>query len=231
MGIVSPVGTPGYKTPRTATFNDPVVLDGSERHAVGYRVLDGVRSGDPLQSPTSVVGGGRPLGRITSGGKYRPWYVGLTNAAASSGATSITVTAAVATEMARLIAAGGTQSVVFIGPPSAAGTVAVLAAVNCTAASSTTLTVAAIGANLASGSLICINDGSQTVRGLQADGWGLDCLDEDGARIDAQLRLLIGGHVDPTRIPDYSSMDTSVQTYLKTQLKTVGPFTFTDDAA
>lgn len=232
MSFPSGTGTPGYKTLRTATPNDPVVLSGSERYAVGFRTIDGSKSRDTLQSPVYVLGGGRPMGKITSDGKYRPVYLGVTTANETSGDTSVAVPAAVATEMARLIAlAGAAVSIQFIGPPTAGGTVAALTAGNCTAASGTTLTVAEISANLAAGSLVTINDGSNSFKGLLGDPWGQVVVDDDANSIDVPLtKLLIGGHVDPTRIPDYSNMDASVKTYVKTQLKAVGPFTFTDDA-
>lgn len=234
--LITSLGTPGYKTLRTATPNDCLAEGSQGRYAVGFRTLDGSKSRDVLQSPVSVIGGGRPLGKITSGGKYRPAYIGVTTGAGTSGGTTVAVSAAVATEMARLIAlAGAAVAIRFIGPPSAAGTVATLGAGTCSAASGTTLTFAAgcLSANLAAGSLVTIDDGSNTMRGILNNQWGSPVTDEDGTSIDVPVvNLLIGGHVDPSKLAEYSNMDTSVQTYIKAQLKlNVGPFTFTDDAA
>lgn len=225
-----PQGLPGVLTARTASHND-VLAQHPGLFAPGLFTIDGTKSRDAGNSDISVLRGGLPMGKVTSGGLFRPWYVGLVGADAASGATSLTVAAAVATEIARLRSvAGGNINVVLIGPPAAAGTVAVLAAVACSAASGTTLTVAAIGANIAAGSLICISDGSQTVKGLCFEPWGTKVTDPDGASISVPMpQLLIGGNVVPSRIPLYSSMDASVKTYFKTQLKTVGPYTFTDD--
>jgi hypothetical protein len=54
--------------------------------------------------PTSVLRAGLLLGKVTTGGKYRESIIGVTNGAISAGAaTTVTVAAAVATEVARLL--------------------------------------------------------------------------------------------------------------------------------
>jgi hypothetical protein len=87
-------------------------------------IIDSSLTRDVGSSPTSVLRAGLLMGKITTGGKYRNSIIGLTNGAISAATiTSITVPAAVATEVARLLAvAAGNITLRLFGPPSAAGT-------------------------------------------------------------------------------------------------------------
>lgn len=83
--------------------------------------VDGTKSRD--QGNTDDVLLLRPglfMGKVTSGGKYAPSALGLTNGAYASG-TSLTLSVAAATELNRRIGASGTFK--LTGPPAAAGTV------------------------------------------------------------------------------------------------------------
>jgi hypothetical protein len=60
------------------------------------------------------------MGKITSGGKWAPSILGLTNGAYASG-TSLTLSVAAATELNRRVGASGTFK--LTGPPAASGTV------------------------------------------------------------------------------------------------------------
>ena len=85
--------------------------------------IDGTNSSNPLNSPyTWLLWAGTPMGRITATGKYANSILGLTGAAAASGATSITTDVNTAAEIVRRIGATGTFK--LTGPPAAAGTVA-----------------------------------------------------------------------------------------------------------
>jgi hypothetical protein len=213
------------------------------RYAPSLILIDGTYSRDTGESPTSLLRAGTLLGKITSSGKYRPSIIGTLAAAYTSGGTSLTVSAAVATEVARLIALAGTSiSLKAIGPPTAAGTNAVTS-VTCSAASGTTLTVTSLGVDKAAGTLIAPADGSQApLTVLDSTIFGIDVTDASGAALDQPLsRFLIGADLIAAQIPFLTTdgtvaTDASVQTYLKTYLKAGGSnntagsvFTFDND--
>lgn len=353
MNITS-AGTPGYKTPRTATPNDILAQGSQGRYASGYRVIDGSKGRDSGNSDTTtVLRGGMLMGKITSGGKYAPAVIGVSDVAYTSG-TSLSLLEATGDEVVRRIGSSGTFKIT--GPPTAAGTVrtltATFSAIAAAGSGHRVATITALGAsqvdrinfNLAStagnlqlrvqkpdgtfattaniawnatdatylaainsaldtttgvagsivataisavdpdlgfeltysnaaaaypngataaqvalfpttstaavytrittavdarfvtGSLIQPNDGSETIRGAMNNPWGALLVDENLTSIDVPLtNLLIGGHVEPTRIPvpgtTYASLDASTASWIKTQLKAIGSFTFTDDAA
>lgn len=345
---ISSVGTPGYKTPRTATPNDVLAYGSGARYANGYRVLDGSKSRDAGNTDAAtVLRGGTPVGKITSGGKYAMSIIGASDVAYASG-TSLSLTEAAGDEVVRRIGSSGTFK--LTGPPAAGGTVrsvtvtfssiaaagsghrvATITAISSanqvdqimfnaagtagnlqltvykpdgttvtTANSAWSATDATLLSNLnsaldtatgvvggivataipgtdtdwgvrltysgtgyagktwgraavavffttataanyvritdavdpafISGSLVQPTDGSETVKGIDNSPWGSVLVDENQASIDVPLtNLLDGGHVEPTRIPNYTAWDSSLQSWLKTALKAAGPFTFTDD--
>jgi hypothetical protein len=139
------------------------------------------------------------MGKITTGGKYRPSIIGVTNGAISAATiTTVTVAAAVATEVARLLAvAAGNITLRLFGPPSAAGTNAATN-ITVTAASGTTLTFtsAAIPAYVDK-SLIQATDGSQLPLTLISEPAGIDVTAMDATtNVDQMLgRWLKGADV------------------------------------
>lgn len=138
-----PTGIPGLQTDRTAT---PIELllstTGKKLFPTGGRLVDGTKGGDPGNTPdVDTLRAGKVMGLITTGSKWRPSIIGNTNGAVANGDTTVTVVAAVATEIARLItAAGGNVNLKLTGPPTAAGVVRTLQ-VTCSAAAGTTLTL------------------------------------------------------------------------------------------
>src|SRR5690242_10014165 len=78
-----------------------------ENYVPSLSVLKGSLSRDTGETPTDHIRAGILVGKITASGLYRPSIIGLSNASYTSGATSLTVVAAVATEIARLIALAG----------------------------------------------------------------------------------------------------------------------------
>ena len=201
------------------TTYDPAMLS---------NVIDGALSRDVGSSPTSLLRCGLLMGKITTGGKYRPSIIGVTTAAAASNATSITVPAAVATEVARLItAAGAAVALKVIGPPTAAGTVAVID-VSISAASGTSLTIASsgtIGTAAAAGSIVCPGDGAHLpVTILDYPVYGLDVVDMAGSNIDQLMprflrsASLITANIINMTTDGTNAVDTSVTAWIKTQL-------------
>jgi len=224
-------GMPGSFTGNTYTPRFIFTNYAQVEYAPGFSIIDGTLSRDTASTPTSLLQAGTLLGKITSTGKYRPSIIGLTSGAISSGsATSVTVTAATATEVARLITvAGGNVSLKLVGPPTAGGTVA-STAITCTAASGTTLTVSSVSLPaIVDGSLVVPADGSQTPVTLVSNPTGVDVVLTDGTSADQPLHLNARkADVASSKIVNYPA-DTATRAFLKAALKTTGLFTFVDD--
>jgi hypothetical protein len=155
------------------------------------------------------------LARVsTSSTKFRNAIIGKTTAAYADNDTTLTVSAATATEFARLITAtGGNISALFVGPPTAAGTVAETA-ITVTAASGTTLTIADLNLNKVTDSLLVpasLVDGTWC---FVDDNDGVVLTDQNNARIDNTCeRPLRAGDIDSSQIIDWPA-DTSTRAWL-----------------
>jgi hypothetical protein len=204
-------------------------------------IIDSTLTRDIGSSPTSLLRAGLILGKVTTGGKYRNSIIGLTNGAISAATvTSVTVAAATATELARLIAvAGGNVTARIFGPPSAAGTNAATT-ITVTAASGTTLTVSSVALPAyVDKSLIQATDGSQTPVTVIGDPAGIDVNALDGSNIDQmEGRFLRAADVYSNMIiagaTDITGLDASLKTWIKQQLNgggthTRGNWTFDDE--
>jgi hypothetical protein len=181
-------------------------------------IIDGSLSRDIGSAPTSVLRAGLLMGKITTGGKYRPSIIGVTNGAIS--AATITLR--------------------LFGPPSAAGTNAATN-ITVTAASGTTLTFtsAAIPAYVDK-SLIQATDGSQLPLTLISEPAGIDVTAMDATtNVDQMLgRWLAGADVYSNMViagnTDMTALDASLQAWIKQQLNgggvgTRGRWTFSDE--
>lgn len=227
---------PGIGPVRTASFRS--VLWGTEAKRLKPQgvIVDGSLSRDPLNTgDLATLRCGQLLGRITASGLYRPSIVGRSTAAYADNDTTIGVSAATATEIARIKAAlgGGNLSMKFIGPPTAGGTVAETAitvtAVTINGASST-ITVGDLNLAKVTDSLLTLADGSEYPRGIQGKEDGLEVADEDGDSFDTYLSdLIIGGLIDTGQIVDYPA-DASTKAWIKTKLRAYGvAYSFNDD--
>jgi hypothetical protein len=164
-------------------------------------ILDGSKARDALNTgDLSTLRPGMVLGKITSGGKYAPTILGVTTVAVLSGATTVTVSAATATEIVRRIGATGTNAIKVVGPPTAAGTVAATAVTH-SAVNTTTgvITISATAVAIVTNSLITAADGSETPKGI-LDQF-LRVTDVDGNDLTAVQvsRLLVAGFIDEAR--------------------------------
>lgn len=228
-------GAPGVYTGNSITSRQVLRDPSKAEYDPTLATITGSLSRDTGSSPTSLLRAGTLLGKITTGGNYRPSIIGLTDGAITSGTkTSVTVDAVVATEVARLITvAGGNVSLKLVGPPSAAGTVAVTA-ITCTAASGTTLTVSSVSIpNLVDNSLVVPADGSEYPRTVLIDPFGVDVLASDGTtNVNQPLSgVLRKAALITSSIPYYTGLDASTITWIKTQLNVTsnGSFQFDDD--
>lgn len=224
------LGLPGVRSSRTAT---PIKLMLAPNFTVypGGKVINGSLSRDPLHTGNiDILRAGVPMGRITATGKYAPAIIGKTTANYTSGGTSLTVSAATATELVRRVGATGTFNLVHA--PTAGGTVAistvVFSAVNTTTG---VITVADIGANVNAGALLGASDGSYIPRAFVGDGFGIKVTDDDGTSIDVGfVPMVIGGVIDVTKIVNYPDADdTTLITWFKLTTGLCDHFQFSDE--
>lgn len=222
---------PGQASLGTIAFRNIFADPSTMVAAPVFSQIDGTNSRDTFNAlDVTLLEAGLPFGKIAASGLYRPSIIGLTGASYTSGGTTITVTAAVATEVARLITnAAGPVNLTFVGPPAAAGTVASIV-VACSAASGTTLTVGTLGANLVIGSIIAPADGSAVPLTIMANNYGVPVILSSGLATNQFLTPYVsGGDINTAMILGYSTMEASCRAYVKTSLKLIGTFRFTDD--
>lgn len=225
-------GLPGFRSAETATPR-LIFRQGEYLFLANGKVISGAQSRDP--GNTGNIGrlrAGLLMGKITSSGLYAPAIVGATSASYTSGGTELTVSAAVATELDRLVGQSGTAELVAIGPPSAAGTVAVTAfdhsAINTTTG---VITVTSLGVNKIAGTFIAVNDGRYTPLSVVPDDFPIATTDGSGTSIDVPYpRLPIGGVIVSANVLPVWPSDTSLRAWIRTNLSTAsyGKFVFDD---
>lgn len=226
---------PGYVTglPRVGALltaaHRRVFLSDVEWWLAGGRIVEAAKSGDPGNTgDVRVLRAGLLMGKVTTGGRYAPSIVGVTQAAIAAAATTINILPAQAVELVRRIGATGTLR--LTGPPTAAGVVAsfteTYSAVN---TGTGDVTISAADAALIAGSFVAANDGSHVPVTLIADGYGLNVLDSDGVtQLDQPFaRFPIGGLLESTQLLPVWPSDTSLQQWIVDQLQTASKlFTF-----
>lgn len=208
------IGTsvPGIRTARTYTPREVLWSKEGARYLPAGRVIDGTASRDPLNTgDISTLRPGMIMGKITATGKYANSIIGKTTVATASAATTVTVGTATAVEIVRRVGATGTLR--LIGPPSAAGTVAVLSVTYSAVVTSTgVLTVTATTAAAVIDSPITANDGSGV--GMAVLDNFVRVTDVDGNNLDAQgAKLLVSGIIDETQLLNWPA-DASTRTYI-----------------
>lgn len=190
-------------------------------------LVDGAKTRDPANTdnPRSIRPG-TLMGRVTASGKYANSVIGTITGAVSAAGTSVTLSAAAAAELVRRVGATGTLR--FVGPPTAAGTVATFtetySAVNTTTG---VVTVSGLDADLIAGSLVCANDGSHAPITVVPDGYGL-LVPADSA--DAEWpQVPIAGVIDFAQLLP-AVTDASLKAWVRAALSTTagGKFTFSD---
>lgn len=214
MSIQLVSGLPGIGTV-VRTAPKIIFRDGQFRAFFsGGRFISGSKSRDVTNtSNLDVLQCGTLMGKITTGGQYRPSIIAKTTAAYTSGGTTLTVSAAAATEVARLIALSIT-TFKLTGPPTAAGTVAATA-VTASAASGTSITVSDLGVNKVTDSILTPADGSETPLTIIAADTGIKVTDQDGVSQDQEFPIMpISGTIIEANIINWPA-DTSTRTYLR----------------
>lgn len=203
-------------------------------YGVSLAVIDGTKARDTGNDDVTLLRAGLILGKITSGGKYANSIIGLTGVLHDTSVvtTTMTLPAAVVTEIARRIGASGTFKI--IGPPTAAGTVATETVTYSAIASATTITITATSADFAAGSIIAPGDGSETPVTFVTEQAGIAVNDTSGTNIDGSLgRFLLRADLIAKMIVNLTEADASVQTWIKDQLNGVASsrakFSFDND--
>jgi|GEM_PF-869615 len=226
---------PGISSERTAQKRRLFIQSGGLNPITltGFNVIDGSESRDPGNTgDLDVLRAGNVLGRITSSGLWAPAFVGQITGDYSSGGTTLTVSAAQATELERLVGQSGTNELVCIGAPTESGTVAITAFTHSAINTSTgAITVTSLGVDKHAGSFIAVNDGRYTPLAMVPEGYGIKVTDIDGDSVDVDGHgLAAGGFVDTGQVVLYpDASDTSLIAWLKQQLRLVGVWMFSDD--
>lgn len=227
---------PGYYTGNTLSVRRVFTDQSKASIAVGNYLIDSAKTRDLGNTDITQLRAGLLMGKVTSGGKYANSIIGVTGALHDTSAVTTTfggssvLTAAIVTEIQRRIGTSGTFRI--IGPPTAAGTVAVETVTFSGIASSTTLTITATSADFAAGSIIAANDGTHIPATLIGNEHGVALTLVSSGSVNDQLLapFYTGGDVDVDQIVNYSSLDASVKQWVKDQLRgTYANFTFTDD--
>lgn len=156
----SPItGLPGIGNSRTSTPREMIAGNAQFiQYIPGLKAIDGTKAADPGNtddlgnSLPTVLRGGLLMGK-TSGNKYANAVLGLTTAALGGGQTTLTTSAAVATELARRIGASGTLN--LTGPPTPGGVVR-------------TLPIAFSAVNTTTGAITITADSAGAVSGANA---------------------------------------------------------------
>lgn len=226
-------GLPGYGTSLTSTPRTILrSLDGMKTIPGGI-VLDGTKCADFTNTPNvDILTNGLMLGKITATGKYAPTIVGVLQADAAGSATSLTVSAAQATEIVRRVGATGTATIRIYGSPTAGSAVATqtltYSAIN---TSTGVITVSATSAAYIAGSYITAADGTQTPIAILFAEWAIRMTDYTNTRVDQPLPFpLISADLLAANLPDYSLLNADTKAYAKGLLNASGrTFTYSDD--
>lgn len=226
-------GPPGIEAARTATHR-ALFLQRSETFLAQGRIIAGACTRDTGNADVGVIRAGMPMGIISSVvnslgavGSYANSILGVTTGAIAIGATSISVAAAVVTELVRRVGSSGTFK--LVGPAAANG-VAISETITYSAASGTTITVTATANAFVAGSFVCPTDGSADPVTMTPDwDYGINMLDQDGASVTAVpfAKVPVSGIVDSSQLIFWPS-DTGLQAWLIARLNDVagGQFVF-----
>lgn len=235
MSIIAPVtGLPGMRTAQTATPR--IVFKGGWPllFRAGGLYIDGVYSRDPGNTgDLDVLRPGLLMGKRTANNFYAPSILGVANGAILAGAVTITVSAAVVTELVRRIGASGTFK--LTGPSVANGSV-VTETITYSAASGTTITNTATANAFVTGSFIQPTDGSETPISLIPDEGGsvfggIKVTDTDNSTnltVQWPCPPIAGAIISSQILPAWPS-DTSLQAWIMARLNGPGAGQFIFD--
>lgn len=221
------VGIPGLRAEKSTSPRTVFRSGTTATFIAGGKIIDGAISRDPGNTGNlDTLRAGLIMGKVTSGGKYAPSIMGLTNAAYTSG-TSLTVTAAAAVELARRVGATGTFT---IAGPSVADGVVLTETVTYSLISGTTVTITALTNDYISGSFIMPNDGSEDPLTFIPDGTGIKVTDVDASNVSSVPfpEVPIAAEILTGNVVNYPS-DAGLKAWLKGMLRQTGNWIFSDE--
>lgn len=229
MPITQLLMTPGMGTLMQAVHRNVFAYKYGERYLPVGRWIKGSASADPGNTgDVRCLRAGLLMGKQTSGGYLAPSILGATGVLHDTSVvtTTMTLPAAIVTEIQRRIGSSGTFKIT--GPPTANGTVATETVTFSAIASATTLTITATSADFAAGSFIQPTDGSETPVTFLPDGYPIRVSDGT-TTYDPEFPMVpVGGVIKSDWLIDWPS-DTSLRAWIVSKLTTagVGNYTFT----
>ena len=214
-------GLPGIKTTRTATHRKVRSTDQGMLHYPGGFIIDGSKAGDAGNTgDLDVLRAGTMMGRITTGGKYAPSFIGALQQDEVITATVITLTLPQAAALVRRVGTSGTITL-FGGITAGATPTFFTETFSAVDLATGIVTVSAIDTALEAGSLVGHNDGSEFPRCLIDDGYGIQVSDQDRVnRIDVPFpKPLLGGFLSEAQILLWPpAAEIGLRSWLKRQL-------------
>lgn len=139
-----PIATAGIAVSGQINFPNPMV-DGVASYKPGGGYIKGTKTRDVGNADGGTyLRSGLTMAYYLTDDRWANWSLGTISAAITGASTSLTVSAATATEITRALGANGT--LVLTGPPAASGTVRQMTATY-SAVGSTTVTITALGVN------------------------------------------------------------------------------------
>jgi hypothetical protein len=222
---VNAMGAPVIGAVKTLT-SGVVTLNGQMGYKPGGGKLKSAKSRDYGNSENLyALRSGLMIAKHTSDGSYAPFVIGVSTAALTTSATTLSVSVAQAVELNTRVGASGTFTIV--GPPSAAGTVATqtitYSAVN---TSTGAITITASGVAYIAGSFICETTYLTPIT-VVGDGYPVQV--DSSITYTDWAHVPMSGILDTTKILDYPS-DTSLKTWVKSYMSSTSgnKFIFSD---
>ncbi len=212
IGGLPRIATKVTATPRIVFRDGQVTGWKSGGGIIGALSRDPGNTGD-----VNVLRPGLLMGKQTSDGYWYPSIFGVTTGAYSAGGTSLTVATGVGSHIIDRIGATGTLHIV--GPPAANGVVAE-EDVTYSAIAAGTITITALLNDYVSGAFIQPADGSEIIRSVIPDGWGINMFDTDMATAIAQPwpNLPLAGVITMSQLLPAWPSDTSLRAWLTNML-------------
>lgn len=170
------------------------------------------------------------MGKITATGYWANSILGVSQSSYTSGGTSLTVTAAQAVEIARRVGTSG--SLIFVGPPTANGTAAVVTQ-NFSAINTGTgvITITSLGVNMVAGSFVLPTDGSGVPLSIIEDGYGhtMGTSTDNLPTLSEWPRIPVEGMIEVGQVVNYPT-DTGLMAWIRESMNRSGGgrFIFSD---
>lgn len=223
-------GLPRYGTPITAT---PRIIF-RDNQFTGWRSGGAIISGACSRDPGNVgaiwdLRPGLLMGKIATVinslgtvGQYAPSILGVTAGAVAVGATTITCSAAVNTEITRRLGASGVLH--LVGPPTANGVVAEEDVNYSTSDGAGNITCTATANAYVAGSFLMSTDGSHSPRTVVPSGWPISMIDSDNVTYIDQpfANLPIAGVLIATNLLPVWPADTGLANWLVSMMDLAG---------